>query len=229
MMNYFKSLLLSAVILASGQAIAGTVVLSENGNMSGYLPSCGGTAVLSRTYGGLTLHINRARDCSNLVVDGFTHKLDGNPNNYWGAVQLRSNGNAHIEIRSNSGAHHDTIIVRASYNPPTGGANVYLDTRSNRWGRLPTCGGTVEVNTMGNQVNLVFRDVENCSNFDILSNDGRSISYPNQKLGGRDGARAGSFTLPKRVVDFGHNGVRVELRSNSRKTNDIVYVKFYAW
>ncbi len=89
--------------------------------------------------------------------------------------------------------------------------------------RLTDCGGTVELNGNDNgQVNLVFRNVENCSNFDILSANGSGLDYPNQKLGGGDRNRSGSFTLPKSIIDEGRNSVRVVIKSNSGKTSDVI-------
>lgn len=97
--------------------------------------------------------------------------------------------------------------------------------------RLRDCGGFVQITkspqgNRGEQVNLVFRGVENCSNFDILGNNGEAINYPNKKLGGADRNRSGSFTLPKFVLDRGWNNVKVVVRSNSGATADTIRVLF---
>lgn len=95
---------------------------------------------------------------------------------------------------------------------------------------LPDCGGTIKVtaseNNSGEQVNVVFKDVVNCSNFDILAANGEMTSYANKKLGGRDRARSGSFTLPKYLIEDGANSVTVVVRSNSGQTSDTIRVKF---
>ena len=95
---------------------------------------------------------------------------------------------------------------------------------------LPDCGGTIKVTESDNQgsdqVNIVFKDVVNCSNFDILSSNGDAVNYPNKKLQGEDRARSGSFTLPKRVLGEGFNSIQVRVQSNSRKTMDTINVLF---
>jgi hypothetical protein len=55
------------------------------------------------------------------------------------------------------------------------------------------------------------------------------VNYPNKKLQGLDGARSGSFTLPKSVIDFGGNVVRVKLKSNSGQTVDNIVITFIAF
>lgn len=94
---------------------------------------------------------------------------------------------------------------------------------------LSSCGGTVELNTYGAQVNIVFRNVRNCSKFDILSTQGYPISYGMKSLGGYDRNRSGSFTLPRSVIDYGRNGVMVQMRSNSGAHADNIYLDFYAF
>ncbi len=94
---------------------------------------------------------------------------------------------------------------------------------------LRDCGGTVELNTRGGQVNIVFRNVYNCSKFDILSSQGYPINYGLKSLGGYDRARSGSFTLPRSVIDWGRNGVMVQVRSNTGAHADNIYLDFYAF
>ena len=98
---------------------------------------------------------------------------------------------------------------------------------------LPSCEGTVEMtksdqgNRGGEQVNLVFRDVRFCSNFDIVSNAGESLSYDGKKIPEqRGGLRGGSFTLPKRVLERGWNNVKIVIRSNSAEHQDVLKVQF---
>lgn len=91
---------------------------------------------------------------------------------------------------------------------------------------LPDCGGTIKVTESGNddsgQVNIVFNDVVNCSNFDIVSLD----RYKMVKLQGQDRSRSGSFTIPKRAIGTGYNSIQVVIRSNSNKTSDTINVNF---
>ena len=106
-------------------------------------------------------------------------------------------------------------------------ADISLDTRHNHYAPLNSCGGTVELKVVQGQVDLVFRGVRECSNFDILENNGRSTRYPNKKLMGVNGDRNGSFTLPEYILNYGHNGVLVSLKSDSGRHQEMIYVKFF--
>lgn len=96
---------------------------------------------------------------------------------------------------------------------------------------LPDCGGTIQVKKSGNgngeQVNLIFRDVKQCSNFDITSSTYQTETYKRKKIG-TEGNRSGSFTIPKRFIDGGVNSISIVVRSNSGKTQDNVEVQFFA-
>lgn len=91
---------------------------------------------------------------------------------------------------------------------------------------LPDCGGTIKVTESSNgysdQVNVVFNNVANCSNFDIVG----LPNYKMVKLGGADRARSGSFTIPKRAIGEGFNSIQVIIRSNTGKTSDVINVQF---
>ena len=83
------------------------------------------------------------------------------------------------------------------------------------------CGGTVEVNNGGsdNQLNIVFRRVENCSNVDF---NGR-----NYEMSGRQGARNGSFTIL--MADdrrAGEHTQFVKLSSDSGAHFEDIYVHY---
>src|SRR5437868_4393982 len=86
--------------------------------------------------------------------------------------------------------------------------------------RLVECGGIVRVTKSpqgnGEQLNLVFRGIEKCSNFDILSSNGDHVDYDDKKIQEQGaGVRGGSFTLPKRVLELGYNNIQIVVRSNS--------------
>lgn len=106
--------------------------------------------------------------------------------------------------------------------------NVVLDSYST-WAHLPNCSGIVELKIAGGNANLIFRNVVNCSNFDITNSNGDLVDYTNKKLGGGDRDRSGSFTIPRRFVDWGHNGIIVSLQSNSKKTRDLIRIHFWAF
>lgn len=94
------------------------------------------------------------------------------------------------------------------------------------WARMNNCGGTVEFKITHGQGNLIFRNVQNCSNFDIAYANGSKTNYPNKKLQGENQNRHGSFTLPKSVIDWGYNEVVVVLKSNSGKTGTYIHLNF---
>jgi hypothetical protein len=98
------------------------------------------------------------------------------------------------------------------------------------YAQLPDCGGTVKVTSSDNQgtgqVNVVFSNVVNCSNFDILAANGQDIGYSSKKLQGKSNARAGSFTLPKGLIDQGFNSIQVVVKSDSGHTSDTINVLF---
>lgn len=91
---------------------------------------------------------------------------------------------------------------------------------------LPECGGTLEVTNRGGQVNLVFRDVSQCSNFDILAANFDDVNYRSRKLQGSNQDRYGSFTLPMKIQDYGFNTIEVVVKSNSGKHQDRIKVMF---
>ena len=98
---------------------------------------------------------------------------------------------------------------------------------------LPECGGSIEATESaqgaGDQVNLVFRSVENCSNFDILANNFEMTNYKAKKLQDQKKGRGGSFTIPKKEIGDGLNMITVNLKSNSGAHSDNITVMFNAY
>jgi hypothetical protein len=100
---------------------------------------------------------------------------------------------------------------------------------------LGSCGGSIEAtesdtgNTGSEQVNLVFRKVKDCSNFDILKANGETLAnYSSKKLQDQGALRGGSFTLPKKLIATGMNYIKVNLKSNSGAHSDTITVRFNA-
>ncbi len=97
---------------------------------------------------------------------------------------------------------------------------------------LPECGGMIKTNNgNGRQVNIVLNGVEQCSNFDIIGDDGYVVTdYKNKKIPGPNGDRSGSFTIPSKFNDaryFGKkNSVTVLIKSNSGKHQDTVKIYY---
>jgi hypothetical protein len=85
---------------------------------------------------------------------------------------------------------------------------------------LDTCGGTIEATAQGTSpnVNLVLRNVKNCSNF-IIEQTGKQHKVP-----GPDGNRGGSFSISAGKLQTGSNKLRLTVRSNSGKTRDAVSI-----
>ncbi len=94
---------------------------------------------------------------------------------------------------------------------------------------LPSCEGTVETNRNGNQINIVFRKVKFCSNFDIVSTGFGILDagYKAKKIPETStGLRGGSFTIPQAYIDRGLNIITVEVRSNKGAHSDTIKLVF---
>lgn len=112
------------------------------------------------------------------------------------------------------------VALLASTSAFAANVQIQLDGRAMY---LPECGGTIEANKSsasagGDQMNLVLRNVKNCSNF-ILHETGREYKIP-----GPDGDRTGSYTITASRLDMGLNYVRMTVRSNSGATRDDVSI-----
>jgi hypothetical protein len=94
---------------------------------------------------------------------------------------------------------------------------------------LRECGGFLRTTIRNGQANLVFQNVRACSNFDILSKNGQFAEYSSKKIPGPNGDRSGSFTLPKKVISYGFNFVKVIVKSNSGAHADVINLYFNAW
>lgn len=98
------------------------------------------------------------------------------------------------------------------------------------YAQLPDCGGTIKVSTSKSgsreQVNIQLNDVVNCSNFDILSSNGDQVIYAVKKLGGKHMSRAGSYTIPRDLIEYGVNSIKIRLNSNTGVHSDTVRVEF---
>lgn len=121
-----------------------------------------------------------------------------------------------------------SVFVLALLSTSAMAGTVYMD--GNDLGTLPDCDGTVRtsIDNDNTQLNLVFSNVVDCSNFDIVSANGARVNYTNKKLGGVNRARSGSFTIPGSLIDAGSNTIRVLLKSNSGKTSDTIVIRVRA-
>jgi len=98
------------------------------------------------------------------------------------------------------------------------------------YAQLPDCGGTIKVSIVhrDNQerVQIQFKDVVNCSNFDILSANGDKVIYKSKKLSGEHMSRDGRFLIPRDLIDLGMNSVRINIKSDTGMHSDTIRVKF---
>lgn len=234
-----------ASLVAQAETGSGYNTLSEYGRKSVSLEHCGGVATLSQRYvDGQTrpvLTFSRVKDCSNIKIDGEKRgKLDTDGNNRSGEVVVyESRGtNVHIvTLSSNSGATEDTIRVETYKEQPSSGrnpsANIVFDfgffgsvLGLEKSASLRDCGGNVTVKVDLEQVNLVFREVQNCSKFDILGSNGESVDYPRKSLNDSRAGYSGSFTIPQRFIRGGGNAVKVILRSNTGFHDEVILIRF---
>lgn len=226
----------------SVNAFAGRLTMDANDTRD--LPSCGGTLISSVSDNNdgeqVNLNFKAIELCSSIemmntkkgVVESYRlNKVKGRQA-FEGSITLKKSllnqGLNEIKIRvsSLSGKHSDlvTLLFRVQANPSTTHAQVGDVIR------LPSCEGTVEIRTSTNglwgdeQVNLVFRNIRKCSNFDIVSVDGDKIAYRAKKLQGTPGEYSGSFTIPNRLINWGLSDIKVVVKSNSGKTSDSVVI-----
>lgn len=216
---------ISVALLASLSVQAADVKLTEG--QAAALPDCGGEVSLERYAGRLFLTFEGAT-CSNVGLAGErTTKLQGENNEKGREFELTGETTGYnywtVVIVSNSGKTSDSVSIRTFKAP----ASTYLSA-FNTTTDLGACGGTVEMKISGGQANLIFRDVKNCSNFDILDANGDETEYKAHKIGTQE-SRNGSFTIPRSLYETGMNSVRVVVKSNSGKTRQEVLVYFLAW
>lgn len=193
---------------------------THGGRNSAVLPRCGGTASLFSDGSKWWLKVSNSQ-CANLVInDASAQKMDGEGQvrsaDVWMTGASDRAVTHKIVIRSNSGKNSDTIRVTIRPSIPT--------ARNGDWVRLSDCGGDVQVVVQNGQVNLKFKDVRSCNIFDIVSDNGETTVYPAKEFPGS----SASFTLPKRVMEFGFNRVLIQVRSKSGWIEDKFYVSFVA-
>lgn len=247
----FSKIILSGLVsvVLSTAAFAGQVSVFLGDETR--LPSCGGFVEIKKSPQGnageqVNMVFRGVQNCSNFDIvaangENVTYdkkKIPGPNGDRSGSFTipkraLERGWNAiKIVVRSDSGAHSDTITLRVKVvetRPAPTRRTSSLTLRLNEEARLQSCGGFVEVRkspqgNYGEQVNLIFRGLDNCQVFDILSNAGEPIEYSAKMIPNR----GGSFTLPKRVIDLGWNSVKIVVRSADRFYEDTVRVQFTA-
>jgi hypothetical protein len=243
-----KNLIVVAALSFVSSAFAqstgsGYDVLSEYGNRTAYLEHCGGTARLTETYENgarrPSLQISGVQNCSNIIINGENSgKLDNGSAERTIYEHSGLNINT-ITLESNSGKTSDTVRVQSfgetpvetpSYNPTV----IYTfgvfasEFGSSKIASLPNCGGTAKVTvTDGETINVVFKNLQQCSKFDILKANDEKVDYPTKKIPAEvDRQHGGSFTIPAYLVKTGQNSIKVIVRSDSAKTYEVLLIRF---
>lgn len=246
---FFALLLAFAFNVNAAGPGAGYDVLEEGKLTQARLEHCGGWATLQQTYvGGKRLPllvISGSTNCSRIDIDGRAEgKLEQGRAEV--VIHERAGLNVHVvSIYSKSGKTSDTVKVvsfgqghgHGGHHKPNPQANIVFEfgwasaiLGNAKWARLNDCGGLVEAAVENSQVNLKFSGVNSCSKFDILGANGESVNYPTKSLQrARTGEFAGSFTIPRKYIDAGNNAVKVILKSNTGKTDEVILIRFKAF
>lgn len=133
-----------------------------------------------------------------------------------------------LRLRSNSGKHADWMQIAL--------APQRSELALGSQGTLQACGGSIKVSHGMNagkpQVNVVLKNVENCGEFTVESNNGRSIQKSYKVTGGKAGSRSASYTLSwNKVIDKGNWGFAkndINVKVHGQSTQDLFVVSFLA-
>jgi len=213
--------------------------LRENGGSNnGPLVNCGGHATVLREGTNLKLKI-RDSNCGSYNVNGSDEsRLTGEGNNGRGLdYNLKQTPGSTQEVTVGSKKFFDTNgrdgnadRVRVYIAAAPAANRVTLDLRNwtgeSKEYRLPNCNGSIRASIENNKVNIKISDT-NCGLFDILSNEGSSLSYDAKSIPSSSYRYGGSFTLPTKVYagNYGYNGVMVRIY-NRGGNDDRVLIKF---
>jgi hypothetical protein len=246
-----KKLIVLSLLFVS-TAFAGNVWLTSGQYVR--LPECGGSVEASQDATQATLVFQGVQNCSNFDIFGANGESVQYPNKKLGGVnqnrsgsftipkdliQLGSN-NIQVVVKSNSGKTSDRINISFfSWNTSNLTKKPILretlSMKINSESRLPECGGEVRITKspagqgLGEQLNIVFEDVQNCSKFDILASDGEPVNYKTKALQQNNAGYVGSFTIPPKFINWGSNSLLILVRSNSGKHDDVIRVRFTSY
>ncbi len=256
-MKHLKLILSIVTILGAGTAQADQIFLRLG--ESSKLGSCGGTASLVQKRGHYVFSLNAVEKCSNLDLgsrNGFeiyeTYKVptvssqdENGPRS--GSYTLPTavlvddaRNTVRLRIRSNKAAKLFQDSGSGTWDEITleFGVDRRVDITLGEEARLPNCGGTVEIakskqgNRGGEQLNVILRNVENCSDFvwedlyNYAKNEKTDLSYDLQR--NRKGEWGGSYTLSWDYIKNGKNRMSFYVSSNSGKTLDRLRLGFIA-
>lgn len=187
------------------------------------LSECHGYATVTGSYDSLLLKVHGNNNCSDVRVNG--QKFESEEGYYSGdrfitiRINLRSGYNSSsISIASNTRKHEDTFTVtkdRSSHQGPVLG--------DEDWTYLSYCRGYAKFDVQNGQANLKLKniDLNRCQTVRI-SGDGDYRSYELR-------SENSSFTVPKSMIDYGSNRVKVSFGSRYGDTVDRITLKFRAY
>jgi hypothetical protein len=249
------SVLASAALLVSATAFAETgseiVTLNNLTKTSAVLNKCGGSATLVKSViyaDKYRLLLQDIENCSRVSLNGerlgklerSNAQDDGD-----GALYLNMGSTNRVVVSSGSGATESEIIVTIQ-EVPAPGINVSFDKLASavsevygaslsRTVDLKDCGGKAEItyNASRDELRVIFSQVESCSKFDVKRANGVRIDdYDTKTLrkGSSSGLFYGTFQIPKRMLGLELNSsLKVVLKSNSGKHDEIINIKFANW
>ena len=226
----------------------GTVHLNAQSNMGQTIEIslCHGQVRLERQFGTLVLKVMSPDHCSDVYVKDAAHPnitkighfKGGQGDLEIGLAETYGANSFEVLLTSGSGKTATRIKVysfkarpvepKVNFNNSAPDFSLSTNLFGRKWAMLDDCGGTVTLEVGGGSVYLNFSNVKNCSNFDILSDNGAATNYKEQKIG-NEGNRSERIALPREIYQGGSNTIKVVVKSGSKKTFDVFNVKFYAF
>lgn len=186
------------------------------------LSECQGYVTVSSSYDSLVMKVYGNNNCSNVKVNGQTFKSD--EGYYSGDRYITVNINlsygynsASVIVTSNSGKTQDRFTLtknKQSQAPVLGDED---------WAYLSYCRGYAKFDVQNGQANLKLKniDLNRCQTVSI-SGDGDYRTYNLR-------SESSSFTVPKSMIDYGSNRVKVSFGSRYGETVDRITLKFRAY
>lgn len=221
MNTLFKSLLALVAISTLAKAhYLGRFDMTYDNYKRIELSECEGYATVTAQTYTLTLKVVGNNNCSRVVVNGQTFTSEVNYAGERSAViniDLVSGYNTtSVEFTSKSGKTRDTLTLVKNKSQQ---APVLTDED---WVYLPRCGGSAKFDVQNGQANLKLKGISTytCDSITISAN-GESRTY-------NLNSSNSSFTVPRSMIDYGSNSVRVKLSSSGYPVETVI-LKFRAY
>lgn len=221
-----KTILKSLLALVAFAAVAkadylGTFDMSYDNYKRIDLRECQGYVTVSAQYDSLLLKVIGNDNCSRVKVNGETFISDENYYSGDRSISVKINlhsgyNSASVVITSKTGKTQDSLTLVKSKQSQ---APVLTDED---WVYLSYCQGYAKFDVQNGQANLKLKSINlnKCKEVN-LSGDGRYKSYDLN-------SENSSFTVPKSMIDYGTNRVKVSFTSRYGDNVDKVTLKFRA-